>query len=66
VTDRQKLAEAVEAGNEAVELLEDSVRESADGLERLAHIVDHGDEAHRRLVESNLRLVVSVARRCHC
>jgi len=58
-----ELARAIEAGNEAAEKLQDGVHRSADDLERLADILDRGNEARRRLVESNLRLVVSVARR---
>jgi RNA polymerase primary sigma factor len=58
-----ELAKAIEAGNESAVLLKDGVHRSADDLERLANIVDRGNEARRRLVESNLRLVVSVARR---
>ena len=58
-----ELAMAIEAGNEAAERLQDGVRRSAEDLEQLADIIDRGNEARRRLVESNLRLVVSVARR---
>ncbi len=58
-----ELAKAIEAGNEAAVLLKDGVHRAADDLERLADAVDRGNEARRRLVESNLRLVVSVARR---
>jgi RNA polymerase primary sigma factor len=58
-----ELAKAIEAGNEAAERLHDGVHRSPDDLERLADIIDRGNEARRRLVESNLRLVVSVARR---
>ena len=58
-----ELAKAIEAASEAAVLLEDGVHRSTDDLERLADIVDRGHEARRRLIESNLRLVVSVARR---
>jgi len=58
-----ELAKAIEAGNEAASLLQDGVHRAASELERLADILDRGNEARRRLVESNLRLVVSVARR---
>jgi RNA polymerase primary sigma factor len=54
---------AIEAGTEAAALLQDGVHRSADALDRLADLIDRGNEARRRLVESNLRLVVSVARR---
>jgi RNA polymerase primary sigma factor len=43
--------------------MEEGVHRSADELERLADVIDRGNEARRRLIESNLRLVVSVARR---
>ena len=43
--------------------LKDGAYRTADDLEGLADIIDRGGEARRRLVESNLRLVVSVARR---
>jgi RNA polymerase primary sigma factor len=58
-----ELAMAIEAGIEAAALLKDGVHRSADDLDRLADTIDRGNEARRRLVESNLRLVVSVARR---
>jgi RNA polymerase primary sigma factor len=58
-----ELAMAIEAGNEAAVLLADGVHRSAESLERIADTIDRGNEARRRLVESNLRLVVSVARR---
>src|SRR5215218_4528164 len=58
-----ELAMAIEAGTEAAEKLQDGTRRSAEDLERLADIIDRGILARRRLVESNLRLVVSVARR---
>src|SRR5687767_12425766 len=58
-----ELAKAIEAGNEAADRLKDGAYRTADDLERLADIIDRGGEARRRLVESNLRLVVSVARR---
>ncbi len=58
-----ELAKAIEAGNEAAVLLRDGQTRSEDETERLEDIVDRGGIARRRLVESNLRLVVSVARR---
>ena len=58
-----ELAKAIEAGTEAATLLADGVRRSAEDLELLADLIDRGNLARRRLVESNLRLVVSVARR---
>jgi RNA polymerase primary sigma factor len=58
-----ELAMAIEAGTEAAEKLKDGTRRSAEELEQLADVIDRGNLARRRLVESNLRLVVSVARR---
>ena len=57
------LAKAIEAGTEAAALLVDGKSRSAEDLDLLADIIEKGNEARRRLVESNLRLVVSVARR---
>ncbi|MCC7367708.1 MAG: sigma-70 family RNA polymerase sigma factor [Chloroflexi bacterium] len=57
------LAKAIEAGNEAAGLLADGKPRSPQDLELLADLIERGNEARRRLVESNLRLVVSVARR---
>jgi RNA polymerase primary sigma factor len=58
-----ELAMAIEAGLAAAEALKDGTRRSPEELERLADVIDRGNLARRRLVESNLRLVVSVARR---
>jgi len=58
-----ELAMAIEAGTEAADKLKDGTRRSPEDLETLADIIDRGNMARRRLVESNLRLVVSVARR---
>jgi RNA polymerase primary sigma factor len=57
------LAKAIEAGTEAATLLADGKHRSPEDLELLADLIERGNEARRRLVESNLRLVVSVARR---
>src|SRR6185436_12964588 len=58
-----ELAKAIEAGTESAVLLKDGVHRSVEDLELLADVIDRGNLARRRLVESNLRLVVSVARR---
>jgi RNA polymerase primary sigma factor len=58
-----ELAQAIEAGVEAATLLADGTRRSAEDLDILANVIEKGNLARRRLVESNLRLVVSVARR---
>jgi len=57
------LAKAIEAGTESAALLADGKPRSAEDLELLADLIERGNVARRRLVESNLRLVVSVARR---
>src|SRR5438093_4518427 len=61
-----ELAQAIESGNLARERL-DSLMESGDiteeEIESLNQQVLAGAAARRRLIESNLRLVVSVARR---
>jgi RNA polymerase primary sigma factor len=58
-----ELAKAIEAGNEAAVLLEDGHERSEEDREILRDAVALGAMARCRLVESNLRLVVSVARR---
>jgi RNA polymerase primary sigma factor len=58
-----ELAMAIEAGTEAAGRLKDGAQRSIDEAERLEDVADRGTLARRRLVESNLRLVVSVARR---
>ena len=58
-----ELAMAIEAGNLAVERLADGSERSDAERDTLEETVALGNHARRRLVESNLRLVVSVARR---
>ncbi|MGE3913079.1 MAG: RNA polymerase sigma factor RpoD/SigA [Chloroflexota bacterium] len=58
-----ELAKAIEAGTEAATLLAEGKHRPAEDLELLADLIERGNVARRRLVESNLRLVVSVARR---
>jgi RNA polymerase primary sigma factor len=57
-----QLAQELEAGRAARELLE-ATDVSAEEVPRLTEAVRTGDAARRRLIESNLRLVVSVARK---
>jgi RNA polymerase primary sigma factor len=57
------LAKKIEAGAEAASRLETAGRLGEDEIRALQRAVDLGNDARRRLVEANLRLVVSVARR---
>ena len=58
-----ELAKAIEAGTEAAVVLSDGQERSEVDREHLRDVVALGALARCRLVESNLRLVVSVARR---
>ncbi|MBM2810682.1 MAG: polymerase sigma factor RpoD, C-terminal domain/RNA polymerase sigma factor, sigma-70 family [Chloroflexi bacterium] len=58
-----ELAMALEAGMAASERLGEIGNLDADQMEMLNERVSAGEAARRRLIESNLRLVVSVARR---
>ena len=55
-----ELAQQLEAGKEARAQLENGVADEDGAIARLAEV---GDEARKKLIESNLRLVVSVARK---
>jgi RNA polymerase primary sigma factor len=57
-----QLAQELEAGKAARAQLEEGVEDDAQ-REELERVIGVGDEARRRLIESNLRLVVSVARK---
>ena len=61
--DEIQLAQRMEAGREAAHRLESG--EELDDAEhtRLVRVVEEGEQARRHLIECNLRLVVSVARR---
>ena len=61
-SDEVMLAQAIEHGKDALsKLLPASL--SSEERAKLQHLVERGDAARRRLTESNLRLVVSVAKR---
>jgi RNA polymerase primary sigma factor len=60
--DEVSLAQAIERGKDALAKLSQPSLSAPERSELLA-AVEHGDAARRRLTESNLRLVVSVAKR---
>ncbi|HEY3117519.1 MAG TPA: sigma-70 family RNA polymerase sigma factor [Chloroflexota bacterium] len=61
--DEVQLAQAIEAGKEAREQLAADPEISWPERDRLQQLVWEGDSARDRLIEANLRLVVSVAKR---
>jgi RNA polymerase primary sigma factor len=58
-----ELAQAIERGERATETLDNSRRLSAQTRARLESEVDAGRASKRRFIQSNLRLVVSVAKK---
>ena len=61
--DEERLAQRMEAGREASKQLSSDEPLDAAERERLQRVADDGERARRYLIECNLRLVVSVARR---
>ena len=61
--DEVQLAQRMEAGREAARRLASEAGLDEAARERLRRVMDDGELARRRLIECNLRLVVSVARR---
>jgi RNA polymerase primary sigma factor len=62
-TDEAELAEAIEGGRVAQERLAQQDWCSWPERMQLERAVVHGDEARRRLIQANLRLVVSIAKK---
>ena len=61
--DEVRLAQAIEAGNDARQELELAENPPAARKRELRRTARHGEDAERTFVQSNLRLVVSIARR---
>ena len=62
-SDETRLAQAIEAGREAASVGRSSPPLSRTERNQLRRLVAEGNQAHRIFVQSNLRLVVSIAKR---
>ena len=58
-----ELAMQMEAGRRAMETLDGEERHSVEDISVLRHEINTGERAHKKLVQSNLRLVVALALR---
>jgi RNA polymerase sigma factor (sigma-70 family) len=61
--EERRLAQQIEEGTAAREALDSGAAHTAVEARKLRKLVQSGDDARRRFVQSNLRLVVSIARK---